>query len=42
MCGDQNPPLMALLKSTGSAEIGGYGSGSNWLGKLLVKVRDRK
>ena len=51
---DQNPPLMALLKSTGSADIaehttrdrmwgdGGDGSGSNWLGKLLVAVRDRK
>ena len=49
---EQNPPLMALLKSTGSAEIvehttrdckwgdGGDGSGTNWLGKILVAVRD--
>jgi len=50
---EQNPSLMALLKSTGSAKIaehttrdrkwgdGGDGSGTNWLGKILVAVRDK-
>jgi hypothetical protein len=47
----QNPRLMDKLKATGTAKLvehtarddrwgdGGDGSGTNWLGKLLVKVR---
>jgi len=48
---NQNPPLQALLLATGEAElvedsahdpfwgIGRDGRGANWLGRLLMKVR---